>query len=60
VSEHDVRQLLVHSAVWPRLVAWLASNGIVVVQLPPSFLELEGEGLPTYIMSPMDWPEEEL
>jgi hypothetical protein len=43
----EVRQLLVHPAVWPHLKAWLASRNITVSRM--------GDGdddLPTYVMSP--------
>lgn len=43
----EIRQLLVHPAVWPHLESWLAARHISVSPLP-----LEGDDLPTYVMSP--------
>ena len=46
-ADNEVRQLLVHGAVWPHLVAWLDTRGIEVGLMPP----IEGD-LPTYVMTP--------
>jgi len=51
VAEPDepVRQLLVHPAVWPALVQWLADRHIGVN--PHRFAD---DDLPTYVMTPED------
>jgi len=51
VAEPDepVRQLLVHPAVWPALVQWLADRQIDVS--PHRFAD---DDLPTYVMTPED------
>lgn len=54
-ASDEVRQVVVHSAVWPHLVAWLAGRGIGLGHLP-----LEGDDLPTYIMTLADTPSEEV
>lgn len=43
----DVRQILVHPAVWPDLEAWLAARGIDLGLMP----QVEDD-LPTYCMQP--------
>lgn len=43
----EVRQLLVHPVVWPRLTSWLAAQGIEL-----SAQRLGDEDLPTYVMTP--------
>lgn len=43
----DVRQLLVHPAVWPHLTSWLAARGI---DLSPT--QFDSDDLPTYVMTP--------
>jgi hypothetical protein len=48
-ADDEVRQLLVHPAVWPALTAWLHGRGIELGRLP-----LDGEDLPTYVMTPSD------
>jgi hypothetical protein len=42
----EVRQLLVHPAVWPYLEAWLALRGITL-----SLDHFEDDVLPTYVMT---------
>lgn len=42
----EVRQLLVHPAVWPHLELWLAAHGITVS--PEQF---DGDDVPTYVMT---------
>lgn len=48
-ADDEVRQLLVHPAVWPDLVQWLDRRGINVGQMPTG-----DEDLPTYRMVPSD------
>lgn len=48
-ADDEVRQLLVHPAVWPDLVQWLDRRSIDVGPMPPT----EGD-LPTYVMTPSD------
>lgn len=48
-ADDEIRQLLVHPAVWPDLVQWLDLCGIDVGLMPP----VEGD-LPTYVMTPSD------
>lgn len=43
----EVRQVVVHPAVWPHLEAWLAGRGIELALLTPA-----GEDLATYVMTP--------
>lgn len=43
----EVRQVLVHPAIWPHLEAWLAGRGIELSLIAPA-----GEDLATYAMSP--------
>lgn len=43
----EVRQLLVHPAVWPHLETWLAARGIGV-----SVEQFDQDDLPTYVMTP--------
>ena len=42
----EVRQVVVHPAVWPHLEIWLASRGIELALLWPA-----GEDLATYVMT---------
>lgn len=42
----EVRQLLVHPAVWPYLELWLMAHGITV-----SPQQISDDGPPTYVMS---------
>jgi hypothetical protein len=42
----EVRQLLVHPAVWPHLEVWLAAHNITVS--PQQFSD---DDLPTYVMT---------
>jgi hypothetical protein len=42
----EVRQVVVHPAVWPHLEAWLAQRGITLALLSPA-----GEDLATYVMT---------
>jgi len=48
-ADDEVRQLLVHPAVWPALTAWLHARGIELGRLP-----MDEEDLPTYVMVPSD------
>ena len=43
----EVRQLLVHPAVWPHLTSWLAARNIEL-----SAQQFGDEDLPTYVMTP--------
>ena len=43
----EVRQLLVHPAVWPHLTSWLTARGIEL-----SKQQFASDGLPTYVMTP--------
>lgn len=43
----EVRQVVVHPAVWPHLEAWLAGRGIEL-----ALLSAAGEDLATYVMTP--------
>ncbi|MGW8679591.1 hypothetical protein ACWGNN_00730 [Streptomyces sp. NPDC055817] len=43
----EVRQLLVHPAVWPHLESWLASRNITV-----SPMRISDDDVPTFVMSP--------
>lgn len=43
----EVRQLLVHPAVWPHLTSWLAARGIALSQT-----QFTADDLPTYVMTP--------
>lgn len=45
----DVRQVVVHPAVWPHLEAWLAGRGLLLVRMPD-----QPDDLPTYVMQPTD------
>jgi hypothetical protein len=47
--DDEVRQLLVHPVVWPHLTAWLKTRGII-----PALLPLDGDDLPTYVMTLTD------
>lgn len=46
-ANDEVRQLLVHPAVWPHLVSWLTARGI---DLSPT--QFSDDDLPTYVMTP--------
>jgi len=47
-TENDeVRQLLVHPAVWPHLVSWLTARGVDLSQT-----QFSDDDLPTYVMTP--------
>jgi hypothetical protein len=48
-ADDEVRQLLVHPAIWPALTEWLRGRGIELGQLP-----MDDEDLPTYVMVPSD------
>lgn len=48
----EVRQLLVHPAVWPHLQSWLAARGVALS--PPQ--QFSDDDLPTYVMTPGDSP----
>ena len=48
-ADDEVRQLLVHPAIWPALTEWLHARGIQLGQLP-----MDDEDLPTYVMTPSD------
>jgi hypothetical protein len=48
-ADDEVRQLLVHPAVWPALTEWLRGRGIELGRLP-----MDEEDLPTYVMVPSD------
>lgn len=43
----EVRQVVVHPAVWPHLEAWLTQRGISLALLTPA-----GDDLATYVMTP--------
>ncbi|MFE5630626.1 hypothetical protein [Streptomyces sp. NPDC056543] len=43
-SAPDIRQVLVHPVVWPKLELWLASRGLVLARVPVE------DDLPTYAM----------
>ncbi|HEY6114345.1 MAG TPA: hypothetical protein VI172_00150 [Candidatus Dormibacteraeota bacterium] len=45
--DDEVRQLLVHPAVWPHLQSWLTARGIDLTQT-----QFSGDDLPTYVMTP--------
>ncbi|WP_186343710.1 hypothetical protein [Streptomyces sp. CFMR 7] len=47
-AEGEVRQLLVHPAVWPGLESWLLQRGIEIAELGV----LGDDDLPTYVMTP--------
>ena len=51
MAEHphddEVRQLLVHPAVWPHLTSWLAARKIEL-----SKTQFNDDDLPTYVMTP--------
>jgi hypothetical protein len=47
--DDEVRQVLVHPAVWPHLEAWLAGRGIELSLMAPA-----GEDLATYVMTPTE------
>ncbi|MET9436940.1 hypothetical protein [Streptomyces sp. NPDC006551] len=44
MTDPDVRQVLVHPAVWPHLELWLATRGLVLGRVPVE------DDLPTYAM----------
>jgi hypothetical protein len=46
-AKGEIRQILVHDAVWPALEAWLSARNIDLCLLP-----LDGDDLPTYVMQP--------
>lgn len=54
----EVRQVVVHPAVWDSLQAWLKARGILLVNIDSV---LGGEDIPTYVMQPisLDQPKEE-
>ncbi|MCY0959945.1 hypothetical protein [Streptomyces sp. H27-H5] len=45
----EMRQIVVHPAIWDSLEAWLGSRGIELGQIPTEHL---GDDLPTYVMIP--------
>jgi hypothetical protein len=45
-TDDEVRQVVVHPAVWPHLRAWLAGRGIELSLFSPA-----GEDLATYVMT---------
>ncbi|MER8220942.1 hypothetical protein ABTZ58_10180 [Streptomyces sp. NPDC094143] len=45
----EVRQVVVHPAVWPHLETWLVGRGIELALLSPA-----GEDLATYVMTPIN------
>lgn len=47
--DDEVRQLLVHPAIWSALTEWLHGCGIELGRLP-----MDEEDLPTYVMVPSD------
>ncbi|MGC5534277.1 hypothetical protein [Streptomyces sp. SR-10] len=47
-AEGEVRQLLVHPAVWPGLESWLLQRGIEIADLGVP----GDDDLPTYVMTP--------
>lgn len=47
-ARDEVRQLLVHPAVWPHLELWLACLGIELGRVPLD------DDVPTYAMTPTD------
>ncbi|GAA1113661.1 hypothetical protein [Nocardiopsis metallicus] len=47
MTDEEVRQLVVHPALWPTLTDWLNSKGLDVTQISPA-----GEDLATYTVSP--------
>lgn len=49
MTDNEIRQVLVHPAVWPHLIDWLSSRGITLGRIPDGELE---DGLPTYVMTP--------
>ena len=51
--DDEVRQVVVHPAVWPQLEAWLTQRGITLALLSPA-----GEDLATYVMT-INLPGEE-
>lgn len=54
----EVRQVVVHPAVWASLEAWLKARGILLVNIDSV---LDGDDIPTYVMHPisLDRPREE-
>lgn len=46
-AKGEIRQVVVHDAVWAALEAWLTARGIDLCPLP-----LDGDDLPTYVMQP--------
>ncbi|MFE0472580.1 hypothetical protein ACFW2V_13295 [Streptomyces sp. NPDC058947] len=46
-ADDEVRQLLVHPAVWPHLTSWLKARGIDLSQT-----QFSVDDLPTYVMTP--------
>ncbi|WP_228981436.1 hypothetical protein [Streptomyces sp. DH12] len=49
----EVRQVVVHPTVWPHFERWLAARGLVLALLP-----LDGDDLPTYVMTLAELPSE--
>lgn len=43
----EVRQVVVHPAIWQHLEAWLLHRGLVLCLMPPT-----ADDLPTYVMQP--------
>ncbi|MFF6844711.1 hypothetical protein ACFY8X_38975 [Streptomyces tanashiensis] len=48
MADPDIRQVLVHPAVWPYLELWLAAHNLVLAQVPVE------DDLPTYAMVTAD------
>lgn len=48
-AEGEIRQILVHPAVWTALDLWLQMQGLELNLINP------GDELPTYAMSPAQW-----
>jgi hypothetical protein len=48
MTDPDIRQVLVHPAVWPYLELWLAAHNLVLAQVPVE------DDLPTYAMVTAD------
>jgi hypothetical protein len=49
-AEGEIRQVLVHPVVWPRLEAWLLGRGIELCNISSA---LDDDDLATYVMTPI-------